>query len=290
MVPDKHPDFPGDQPMIKTIQQYVRSMHASPGLTSHACYTCALLLLAVSAQVQSAVWDPREIEVLNIVNLQRGFHSLNSLNADDRLHAAALGHSQSMSSNNFFSHTTLSGPGIGSQPAGRIAAAGYDLSPPSASGENIAAGQGYLLGATLTQMTALDAARDVMYGTTVLSELSDFFGVAFSSWEMVGSSQSDADWSSWDQGWMGSDGHRHNILNSLFNDLGVGYVWEPDDTAPIALDNGQSVNIPFRTYWTQNFAAGDTQVVPLPAGVWLFVSALLGMAAVRRGARRHAPT
>ncbi|MCB1867339.1 MAG: hypothetical protein KDI43_02110 [Gammaproteobacteria bacterium] len=235
-----------------------------------------MLYLLVPAQVQSAVWDPRETEVLNLVNLQRSFRSLNSLNADDRLHDAALGHSQAMSTYDFFSHTTLGGPNLNSQPRDRIAAAGYDLSLPSASGENIAAGYGSdFLGITPVQMGALDAARDVMYGTTSLSALSVFFGVAFASWDMVGSSQNDTDWNGWGQGWMGSSGHRNNILSTFFDDLGVGYVWEFDDTYPTAA-------IPYRTYWTQDFAAGDTQVVPLPAAAWLFVSSLLAMVAIQR--------
>ncbi|MGL6342754.1 MAG: CAP domain-containing protein [Waterburya sp.] len=38
-------------------------------------------------------------------------------------------------------------------------------------------------------------------------------------------------------GWMGSEGHRANILNASFEDLGVGYGTSDDGTS----------------YWTQNF-------------------------------------
>jgi uncharacterized protein YkwD len=40
-------------------------------------------------------------------------------------------------------------------------------------------------------------------------------------------------------GWMGSEGHRENILNSGFEELGVGYSTSDDGT----------------TYWTQDFGA-----------------------------------
>ena len=40
-------------------------------------------------------------------------------------------------------------------------------------------------------------------------------------------------------GWMGSEGHRENILNSGFEELGVGYATSDDGTI----------------YWTQNFGA-----------------------------------
>jgi uncharacterized protein YkwD len=40
-------------------------------------------------------------------------------------------------------------------------------------------------------------------------------------------------------GWMGSDGHRENILNPSFEHLGVGYSVGDDGNA----------------YWTQNFGA-----------------------------------
>ena len=47
------------------------------------------------------------------------------------------------------------------------------------------------------------------------------------------------------QGWMGSAGHRANILNCSFRDIGVGYVY-------LANDTGQ---VNYRHYWTQNFGA-----------------------------------
>jgi len=44
-------------------------------------------------------------------------------------------------------------------------------------------------------------------------------------------------------GWMGSDGHRANILNCNFTEIGVGYVYS-------ASDGGEA---PYHHYWTQVF-------------------------------------
>jgi len=44
-------------------------------------------------------------------------------------------------------------------------------------------------------------------------------------------------------GWMNSQGHRANILNCAFRDIGVGYVY-------LANDTGQ---VNYRHYWTQDF-------------------------------------
>ncbi|MGK7895009.1 MAG: CAP domain-containing protein [Xenococcus sp. (in: cyanobacteria)] len=47
------------------------------------------------------------------------------------------------------------------------------------------------------------------------------------------------------QAWMGSSGHRANILNSNFTEIGIGYEFEPNDTG--------SVN--YYHYWTNTFGA-----------------------------------
>lgn len=47
------------------------------------------------------------------------------------------------------------------------------------------------------------------------------------------------------EGWMNSDGHRANILNCGFKDIGVGYHFLENDTG--------AVN--YRHYWTQVFAS-----------------------------------
>ncbi len=45
-------------------------------------------------------------------------------------------------------------------------------------------------------------------------------------------------------GWMASAGHRANILGASFREIGVGYVYEGDDTFG-----------PYRHYWVQDFGA-----------------------------------
>jgi len=47
------------------------------------------------------------------------------------------------------------------------------------------------------------------------------------------------------QAWMNSDGHRMNILNCGFRDIGVGYYYLKNDTG----------DIKYRHYWTQVFAS-----------------------------------
>ena len=47
------------------------------------------------------------------------------------------------------------------------------------------------------------------------------------------------------QAWMNSDGHRANILNCGFKDIGVGYYYLENDTGEVN----------YRHYWTQVFAS-----------------------------------
>lgn len=49
------------------------------------------------------------------------------------------------------------------------------------------------------------------------------------------------------EGWKNSPGHRANLLNPTYTELGVGYFYLQDDTG--------SVN--YKHYWTQNFGSGD---------------------------------
>ncbi len=74
-----------------------------------------------------------EAEVVTLVNQERQIHGLPPLQDDSRLHAAALGHSEDMALNDYFSHTSLDNR----NPGDRITQAGYAW---STYGENIAAG------------------------------------------------------------------------------------------------------------------------------------------------------
>ncbi|MEW8029198.1 MAG: CAP domain-containing protein [Candidatus Thiodiazotropha sp.] len=234
----------------------------------------------------AAAWLPQEVLVYELVNHQRAINNLNSLQQDDRLHAAAVGHSRSMADNGFFSHTTLNGNN-GQRPGDRISDAGYNF---SVGGENIAGGYGYIP-TPLSQMEPSDAAHHVMYGTAELTDINAFFTNPADSWEDVGVGVSGAEWDAWfthrnrEGGWMGSRGHREMILSDLFDDIGVGYVWDPDDAAPILWDQGE-IGFPLHTYWTQDFAAGDTVApVPLPGAFWLLGSGLAGLVMLGHGRR-----
>ena len=61
-------------------------------------------------------------------------------------------------------------------------------------------------------------------------------------------------------GWMASEGHRNNILNTGFREIGVGYVHQAGDTNNVKLDaNSDCVaddalpHGPYYDYWTQDF-------------------------------------
>jgi uncharacterized protein YkwD len=153
-----------------------------------------------------------------------------------------------MGTRNFFSHTNPDGITFDQ----RITAAGYNYQPPAA-GENIAG--------------AFSSPYSVMFGTTNLDTLSDFDinmagGDGFADWNEVGMGWNDSIWNSWGDGWMGSSGHRNNILNSIFDDIGIGYAMVSGST--------------FVHYWTQTFAAGDSAIqIPLPGTLLLILTGLL---------------
>ena len=121
---------------------------------------------------------------MKIVNDERAKANCAALAADDRLTAAARGHSADMAARNYFSHTTTEGVEF----ATRITDAGYRW---SRAGENIAKGQ--------------RTPAEVM------------------------------------SSWMNSAGHKANILNCNFKNIGVGVaadaqgalVWTQDFASPL---------------------------------------------------------
>ena len=76
---------------------------------------------------------PTTAEMVRLVNEQRSAAGCGDVTVDDRLAAAAEGHSRDMADNGYFDHTSLDGRDFGR----RAAEHGYDW----AIGENIAAGQ-----------------------------------------------------------------------------------------------------------------------------------------------------
>lgn len=235
--------------------------------------TASILLFLLWTTIVTAAtysdWDLYEQQVFELVNVQRDHHGLSDLTADSRLQTAADLHSQDMAQNDFFSHTSLDGTRFSE----RISAQQYDW---NRCGENIAAGY--------------TTPYSVMYGTNNLQSLSEFdieLGHdGFSDWDEVGQDWSDGDWDDWADadgsgggGWMGSSGHRANILYAYYTDIGVGYYYLASDTG----------NSSYYHYWTQDFAAGDTvedpAETPLPAAIWILGSGLVGLAGFRRHSR-----
>lgn len=206
--------------------------------------SCAILLILFFCSATTAKtfseWSTTEKMVLRLVNVQRSHHNLEWLKANSELQEAALRHCLDMASHNYLSHTSQDGRDFSE----RVTASGYEW---TRTGENIAAGQG--------------DAYEVMYGTSSLELLSNFDKSlgrdGFTSWDEVGENWADSEWDSWDNfrnhpaGWMGSSGHRHNILTAEYEDIGVGY-------ALMATSD-------YHTYWTQDFGTGDSNIDEIPA-------------------------
>jgi len=66
--------------------------------------------------------------------------------------------------------------------------------------------------------------------------------------------------------WMNSEGHRANILDLDFREIGVGWVYQSGDQANVRLDQeppqdpdciADDISGPFGHYWTQNFGRRD---------------------------------
>jgi uncharacterized protein YkwD len=238
--------------------------------------TVVLMILSFTTLAAASAytsWDPVEEQVVDLVNLQRSFYGLSTLMADDRLQTAAELHSEDMAESGYFSHTSLDDTEFWQ----RITTQGYEWTFCS---ENIAAGYA--------------DAYSVMYGTNDLDLLSTFDitldGDGFSSWDEVGENWTTKNWEQWAEwakqndlsgGWMGSTGHRENILYEDMTDIGVGYYY-------LALDDGSTI---YNHYWTQDFATGDTleepdtpdaPEAPIPGAMILLTSGLCGMAGLRR--------
>lgn len=57
------------------------------------------------------------------------------------------------------------------------------------------------------------------------------------------------------EGWLGSRGHRENLLSPRYEEAGVGYVYQPDDRGNVRVDedgdcDGDRRNGPYGHYWT----------------------------------------
>jgi uncharacterized protein YkwD len=209
----------------------------------------AVTLLAFSSILAGAdlsTWSKDELTGVELINQQRQHRGLSPLLPDDRLHAAAKAHAQDMAERNYFSHVTPEPEAWTYQD--RITAAGYHWDQPSGSAaENISSGLG-----------RYQDPRSVMFGTPLIDDLIKFakktnLSSPINDWPDVGRGWNNENWRDWARaqkasnapgGWMGSDGHRDNILGAGFSHIGVGYA---------VIERGGR----FHHYWTVTLASGD---------------------------------
>lgn len=168
---------------------YYVQVYAASGTTN---YTLGLSSSPIAASTPTPAPTPTDFvqQVLALTNQFRSQNGVAPLTLNLELNATALGHSQDMAQQDYFSHTGKDG----SAPWDRAKEVGYEA---RTIGENIAAGY-----------TTPEAVVE---------------------------------------GWKNSPGHRANMLNPNFTELGVGYYDLANDTG--------SVN--YNRYWTQVFGSGD---------------------------------
>ncbi len=177
---------------------------------------------AMTSAVPDA-WSPVEEELLVLINRQRALHGLAVLRADPRLHRAAVLHCREMAAHRYLGHDSPDGRDFGR----RAREQGYGW---QRIGENVA-----LL---VLARPEGDLARRVMFGSNRLDELAAFAlqgGLPVPrTWADVGRGWSGRDWDAWQRlrrgrgGWMGSAGHRDNILLTGITDLGTGHAERSD--------------------------------------------------------------
>jgi uncharacterized protein YkwD len=135
-----------------------------------------------------------EKEIHNLVNIERTSHGLSQLQWDDKLSDIARKHSQDMIRRNFFSHDNPDGQ----DPTARANSAGYSCF------------KSY--GGYYTVGVAENIFQNNLYDSITYVE-----GIPFYDWnsqtEIAESTVS---------GWMGSSGHRQNILTTTYDKEGIG--------------------------------------------------------------------
>ncbi|WP_456384988.1 CAP domain-containing protein [Desulfolithobacter sp.] len=187
-------------------------------------------------------WSRVEQQIFTLVNLQRAMHNLPLLKPDPRLHRAARLHGREMTRHLTLTHRSRDGRDFDK----RVAGQGYHW---TRVGENVA------MEKTADSQAILPFR--VMFGTDNLNLIQTYcrkHGLPLPrQWQDVGRGWSDDDWDRWKQehggngGWMGSPGHRRNILLPDFTDTGIGHI------SVSARDEA------VYHYFTQDFATGDSQ-------------------------------
>ena len=186
-------------------------------------------------------WSPVEQKIATLINGQRRLHRLAPLRPDARLHRAAVLHSAEMAAHSYLGHQGPRGQGFST----RITGQGYRWRKV---GEDVAL--------EVLKDQQADLALLAMFGTYNLAKIRDFCRShrlpVPRTWDQVGTKWNNRQWDAWEHwndgngGWMGSAGHRHNILMPDFTDLGVGHRFKVDGA-------GYSHH-----YFTADFAVGDS--------------------------------
>ena len=143
-----------------------------------------------------------------LVNEQRAVNGLASLAVDPALAALALNHSTDMATNNYFSHTDLTGE----DPTARGNASG------------IFCIKDY--GSYYTYGVAENIFQNNLY--TSVTDTNGVYSYAWNTQEEIAQSTV--------TGWMNSTGHRKNILTSTYGREGIGIAIASDDKVYITED------------------------------------------------------
>lgn len=141
-----------------------------------------------------------EINIHDLINIERQKHGLSQLKWNDRLSTIARKHSQDMANRNFFSHNTPEGHDF----SYRYSQAGYSCA---------VHGQGniYYLGAE-------NIFQNNLYDRVVFVNSAAHYD--WNSEEKIAKTTV--------QGWMTSKGHRKNILTPHWRNEGIGVAITPD--------------------------------------------------------------
>jgi len=142
-----------------------------------------------------------EREVHNLINEERIKNGLNPLSLDDKLSGVARSHSEDMAVNNYFSHTNLAGQ----DPTGRANAKGYSCYKDF--------GSYYVTGIA-----------ENIFQNNLYDSITYVYFVPVHEWNTLSEIAH-----STVQGWMGSQGHRENILTSTYDREGIGVGISSDD-------------------------------------------------------------
>jgi uncharacterized protein YkwD len=134
-----------------------------------------------------------EKKILAYTNAERSAYGLNALQWDDRLSAIAREHSEDMVANDYFAHTNLRGE----DPSDRASRNGYSITKPY--------GAGYRVG--IAENIGMMPTGNVVGMGYVSNDPDSIARAQVSSW-------------------MGSPGHRANILDVSYSRLGVGVDYD----------------------------------------------------------------